>query len=197
MWQRTHWWQKSNCAWNGNTYNNLYRTLCLRTLLLCLIVSLTCASVKMSRLKTFQRKYSLEIPNNTINNISLPTSQNRVPGSIWHWVAWPWPSWRRWRRWPRVRPWPSPGDSPPHRTHRYGHHRPYKWMKCKIVNQVQSIWTCKWTNDHCSSLFVSSIMYLQCSRMGPQDNVSIFSMKATILSGDPGTSLLASQSVNT
>ena len=29
----------------------------------------------MSRLKTFQRKYSLEIPNNTINNISLPTSQ--------------------------------------------------------------------------------------------------------------------------
>jgi len=79
---------------------------------------------KVLRLKAFQQKFSLEIPNNTINNISLPTSQDRVPGSVWRLVALPWPFWRRWRRWPRVRPWPSPGDSPLHRTDRCGHRRP-------------------------------------------------------------------------
>jgi len=46
-------------------------------------ISNMCICKKVSRLKAFQQKYFLEIPNNTINNISLPTSQNRVPDIVW------------------------------------------------------------------------------------------------------------------
>ena len=72
----------------------------------------------------------LERSHNTMDTWYHPN--NIVPGTEWSWVAWPGPSWRRWRRWLHVRPWPSPGESPPHRTDRYGHHRPWSNYICMI-----------------------------------------------------------------
>ena len=47
-----------------------------------------------------------------------------------------------------------------------------------------------------SLLLMNSNTNLQCSKIGPPDDVSTVSMKATNLSGDTGTSLSASQPVN-